>query len=155
MEQEKDYLSDVLNQENFGYTLASPGARLGAVILEGLITWICYLPVSYFSDADADYFFNRDTNDYTSFIMQLAITAALGALFYSMWSGNLGHKLLGLKVISSEDGSDQKKASMGAARETLKSVLGMFIVPSIWLLWDNKNQNLYDKITKTLVVVNR
>jgi uncharacterized RDD family membrane protein YckC len=30
--------------------------------------------------------------------------------------------------------------------------LSFLVVPVIWLLFDKKKQNLYDKITKTLVV---
>jgi uncharacterized RDD family membrane protein YckC len=80
------------------------------------------------------------------------LAAVLGAIFYSSWSGNLGHKLLGMKVISSVDGSDQKKPAIGALREVLKNILGLFLIPSIWLLWDSNKQNLYDKIVKTIVV---
>jgi uncharacterized RDD family membrane protein YckC len=57
-----------------------------------------------------------------------------------------------LKVISSETGDDYKKASDGAIRELLKGVLSFFLIPIIWILWDDKNQNLYDKLTKTYVV---
>jgi hypothetical protein len=37
-------------------------------------------------------------------------------------------------------------------RELLKYVLTFLVIPVIWILWDEKNQNLYDKMTKTLVV---
>lgn len=75
-----------------------------------------------------------------------------GALFYPIWSGNLGHKIFGLKVISAEDGSDYKNAGQGALREALKGAIGVFIIPLIWLLWDDDRQNLYDKVVKTYVV---
>lgn len=151
MAQEQDLLSDIEPQENFGYTLASPWIRLGGVIIEGILI---YLPLALiFLNTDTAYFYKKDLLDWQQTIFQAAINAVTGALFYSMWSGNLGHKILGLKVISAVDGSDQKNAGVGALREVLKSVLGTFILPSIWLLWDAKKQNLYDKITKTLVVV--
>ena len=60
--------------------------------------------------------------------------------------------MFGLKVISSESGNDFKKASDGGIRELLKGVFSFFIIPIIWILWDDKNQNLYDKLTKTYVV---
>lgn len=77
-----------------------------------------------------------------------------GLIFYPLFSGNLGHKLLGLKVISSKTGEEYKIASDGAIRELLKYLGGFLIIPVVWVLWDRENQNLYDKITETLVVEN-
>jgi uncharacterized RDD family membrane protein YckC len=143
-----DYLSDISDQPNFGYTLASRGERLGAVLLEGIII---YLPL-YFILGNNGVLYSDDFFDLSSLLSQTVLAAVLGAIFYSSWSGNLGHKLLGMKVISSVDGCDQKKPSIGALRELLKSILGVFLIPSIWLLWDSNKQNLYDKIVKTIVV---
>jgi uncharacterized RDD family membrane protein YckC len=75
-----------------------------------------------------------------------------GAIFYPLWSGNLGHKIFGLKVISAVDGSDYKEAGRGAIREAIKGAFGAFILPVMWLLWDDDRQNLYDKVVKTYVV---
>jgi uncharacterized RDD family membrane protein YckC len=143
-----DYLSDIPDQPNFGYTLASRGERLGAVLLEGIII---YLPL-YFILGNNSVLYSDDFFDLSSLLSQTVLAAVLGAIFYSSWSGNLGHKLLGMKVISSVDGSDQKKPAIGALREVLKNILGLFLIPSIWLLWDSNKQNLYDKIVKTIVV---
>ena len=76
----------------------------------------------------------------------------VGAIFYPLFSGNLGYRIFNLKVISAETGEDFNKAENGAIRECLKSVLSYLIIPIIWILWDENNQNLYDKLTKTLVV---
>lgn len=76
----------------------------------------------------------------------------VGVIFYPQFVGNLGHRIFNLKVILEETREDYKKAEKGAIREGLKYVLGFLIIPNIWILWDEKNQNLYDKITKTLVV---
>jgi uncharacterized RDD family membrane protein YckC len=143
-----DYLSDISDQPNFGYTLASRGERFGAVLLEGIII---YLPL-YLILGNDSLLYSDDVIDPSSLLAQSALAAVLGAIFYSLWSGNLGHRLLGLKVISAVDGSDQKKPAIGALREALKSILGVFLIPSIWLLWDSNRQNLYDKIVKTIVV---
>ena len=67
------------------------------------------------------------------------------------FSGSLGHRILGIKVVSIEIGEDQKSIFFGIYRELLKSILGYFIVPVIWLFWDKNYQNLYDKIVKTIV----
>ncbi len=148
MTPEKDLLPESSLQNNFGYKLAPPLTRLGAAIIEGILI---YVPLYFILGYDNP-FYAGDAFDFQSNFMQAALTGILGAIFYSLWSGNLGHRLFGLKVISAVDGSDQKKATVGAIREILKTFLGIVIIPSIWLLWDSKNQNLYDKIMKTLVV---
>ena len=150
MNPENEYLTDFTEQVNFGYTLAAPLDRLGATIVEGVII---YVPL-YFIVGENSSFFSTDNLDVESFLFQIGLSILLGSIFYSQWSGNLGHKLLGMKVVSSIDGTDQKKALAGAIREGLKNILGLLILPSIWLLWDTKKQNLYDKITNTLVVKN-
>jgi len=148
---QKDYLSGITDEDNFGYSLASPGARLGAVLIQGIVTT---LPL-YFILGDNNDYFSSDVYDFNSTLFQAGYSAVLGAIFYSLWSGNLGHRILGLKVISAVDGSDQKKPLVGALREGLKSIFGILFIPVIWLLWDPKKQNLYDKIVKTLVVINK
>ncbi len=148
---EKDYLSDISDLPYFGYELASRGERLGAALLEGIII---NLPI-YFLLGDMNPLYSDDILDLKSLAFQIGFAAVSGAVFYSLWSGNLGHKLLGMKVISSLDGSDQKKPTRGAIREALKCLLGYFLIPNIWLLWDKQNQNLYDKIAQTFVVKNQ
>jgi uncharacterized RDD family membrane protein YckC len=148
MNPQTDLLTDIPFEENFGYTLATPIERLGGAFLEGLII---FLPLSFVPLFDMP-MYAMDYLDFRNELVQAAVAGAFGAFFYSLWSGNLGHKILGLKVISAVDGSDEKKATIGASREILKTILGIVIIPSIWLLWDPKNQNLYDKITRTLVV---
>ena len=148
MNPQTDHLSDIINQENFGYTLASPWLRLGAVIIEGIVI---YVPLYLFL-GNNKMLFGDNLYDIVPILTQTVISALLGAVFYSLWSGNLGHKILGMKVVSAIDGADQKNPVNGIVREALKSILSNFFIPAIWLLWDSKKQNLYDKVTKTLVV---
>ncbi len=82
----------------------------------------------------------------------IPITVITSAIFYPFFSGSLGHRILGIKVVSIESGEDKKSIFFGIYRELLKSILGYFIVPIIWLFWDKNYQNLYDKIVKTIVV---
>ena len=131
----------------FGYELARRRERLFAVIVEGIIIMIPMLIFFGDNSLDAENSFNL-----TLSIQSAIFSAILGAIFYSMWSGNLGHKIMGLKVISSVDGSDYNKWTSGALREGLKSIFGIVCIPVIWLLWDNDRQNLYDKVINTYVV---
>jgi uncharacterized RDD family membrane protein YckC len=59
---------------------------------------------------------------------------------------------MGLQVISADNGEVIRNSKTGAIRESLKSVLSVFIIPIIWLLFDSKKQNIYDKIVRTYVV---
>lgn len=160
MEPQRDYLSDIQESENFGYALAPRSSRFFATIIEAIII---YVPLSLLAGYLPDFLgaldevpgFNWAGFSWLPDFFQTGCAAVTGAVFYPLWSGNLGHRLFGIKVISAVDGTDQNKAAAGAIREVLKSVLAAFIIPSIWLLWDHKKQNLYDKITKTLVVEKR
>jgi uncharacterized RDD family membrane protein YckC len=142
-----ELLDNALNPtgQYFGYGLARKRDRLYAVIIESLIFGI---PLYFILGKEA---FN-DPFNLSSMVIQGVISTILGAIFYPMWSGGIGHKIMNIKVISAEDGKDINTAKMGAIREALKYVLGYFVIPAIWLLWDKDTQNLYDKITKTYVV---
>ena len=74
-----DYLSDISDQPNFGYTLASRGERFGAVLLEGIII---YLPL-YLILGNDSLLYSDDVIDPSSLLAQSALAAVLGAIFYS------------------------------------------------------------------------
>ena len=138
----------------FGYNLAPKETRLIAFLTEGIIYLLFMIGVYFIIGYPIRDLFNSDFT--LSEIGYSAIFGLIvGALFYPIFTGNLGHKIFGLKVISSETGEDYKKAAEGGIRQLLKQVLGYLIIPIIWILWDEKNQNLYDKLTKTYVVENK
>lgn len=143
------------SQHFFGYTLARRRDRFMALLVESIIISIpiIFIYSTFFTDSlqNDDYaYFSIESIQET--IAWAILSAVLAAVFYPMWSGNLGHKIMGLKVISSVDGSDQNNAVNGALREALKTILSLLIFPVIWLLWDDDRQNLYDKAMKTYVV---
>lgn len=127
----------------FGYKLASKQDRFFATVIE---TIVLALPALAFTGD------NGMMGELIGFGGQILLSAILGAVFYKLWSGNLGHKIMGLKVISSVDSSDQNAPLTGAIREGLKNLFGIVLIPVIWLLWDEDSQNLYDKVVKTYVV---
>lgn len=126
----------------FGYELAGKRERFFAVLAQ---TIIFLLPWALISDG-------IDPYSIEYIVASVIFSAILGVIFYPMWGGNLGHKIMGLQVISSENGEVQNNAKAGLSREALKSLFGTVIVPVIWLLWDDNRQNLYDKVVKTYVV---
>ncbi|WP_010232260.1 RDD family protein [Gillisia marina] len=137
----------------YQYRIASKGKRLLAHLLEGVIyLFITLLYYSILGNSMDDYL-NREIN-IADFLYSALSSIITGFIFYPVFSGNLGHKLLGLKVISSKSGEEYKFASDGALRELLKYLGGFLILPVVWLLWDKENQNLYDKVTETFVVEN-
>ncbi|PKA99567.1 transcriptional regulator with XRE-family HTH domain [Flavobacteriaceae bacterium MAR_2009_75] len=134
-----------------GFILASKGKRFLANVLENIIYAITiFIPYIVYKTPSFKEFINGENP--IGFEFAAIFGLIVGAVFYPMFTGNLGHRIFRLKVISSEDGNDYNKATEGAIRELLKGVLGFFIIPIIWILWDDKNQNLYDKLTKTYVV---
>ena len=142
------------NNKLHGYTLASKGTRFIASLTEGIIYFIFMAGIYFMLGYPIRDLLNSDFE--LSEIGYSAIAGLIvGAIFYPIFTGNLGHKIFGLKVISSETGEDYKKSTEGAMRELLKNVLSYLIIPIIWILWDEKNQNLYDKLTKTYVVENK
>ena len=136
-----------LTGKYFGYELATKSERFFASLIVGIISLIITLIFDKNEFGTLEHIFS-----FESIAGSTIISAILGAIFYSMWSGNLGHKILGLKVISALDGQDENNALKGARREALKSIFGLVIIPSIWLLWDKDKQNLYDKVVNTYVV---
>ncbi|MBX7044692.1 MAG: RDD family protein [Ignavibacteria bacterium] len=141
----------------FGYHIASVGARL----IGYLASIVCQLFV-YGVFMLIGYLFAKSTLSTAGIIFYLIciygglITSYIIVyLRYPKYCGNYGHKLMGLKVISSETGEDYNKLGQGILREVLKLIFGYLFIPVIWLLWDDNNQNLYDKITNTYVVKKR
>ena len=134
-----------------GYKLASKGKRLIATLTEGIIFGIILLGIYLIMGKSISDYWSSDFELIE--IVYSGITGLIvGAICYPIFIGNLGHRIFNLKVVSEETGEDYKKPESGAIRECLKYVLSYLIIPIIWILWDEKNQNLYDKITKTLVV---
>lgn len=136
------------NGKYFGYELARRRERLFAHLIQGILISVPVLLI-------VGYDFSRNNRFEDRFGLAFALAIFGGIInmfFYPLWSGNIGHKLMGLKVISKDYGTDYNKAVNGGLREGLKHILSVFVIPSIWLLWDNDRQNVYDKISKTLVV---
>jgi len=134
-----------------GFKLASKGSRFLANIVETLIyTVTIYIPYILAIRGSLKGYLNG--NNSPTFEFAAVFGLIVGAICYPLFTGNLGHRIFGLKVIHEKTGEDFNKAADGGIRELIKGVFSFFIIPIIWLLWDDKNQNLYDKLTKTLVV---
>lgn len=136
-----------LPEKYFGYKLASKWERFIASLVGGLIMLVPILLIT-----KGDYL---DGDSYISIydvVINILLALVIGGLMYPLWSGNIGHKIFGIKVISIENGEDVKNPISGIIRELGKNILQYLLIPVIWLLWDKDRQNLYDKISKTIVV---
>lgn len=134
-----------------GYKLATKGKRFIASLIEGILFILLTMGFYLILGKSISEYWNSDL-DLIDIVFSAIAGLIVGAIFYPIFIGNLGHRIFNLKVISEETGEDYKKPESGAIRECLKYVLSYLIIPIIWILWDKKNQNLYDKLTKTLVV---
>lgn len=137
--------------KTFGYELATKWERLIATLVEGLLFSLLIIG-GFILIGKSFYDYFTTPFQFIDVIYSAISGLIIGAIFYPLFVGNLGHKIFNLKVILEETGEDYEKAQKGAMRECLKYVLSYLIIPVIWILWDGKSQNLYDKITKTLVV---
>jgi uncharacterized RDD family membrane protein YckC len=130
----------------FGFELARRRERLFATIVEAIVVSIPLMIVF------GSTYYENDPFTFESILGSALFSALLGAIFYPMWGGNLGHKIMGLCVISSENGEVQTDWKVGAKREAIKGLVSWLFIPAVWLLWDENKQNLYDKAVKTYVV---
>ncbi len=83
--------------------------------------------------------------------------AALGGgifngIFYPFFSGNLGHYMMGIKVVSYPSKKEDKSIFSGFLREFLKGGMFYLILPCIWLFFNDQKQNVYDLFVDTIVV---
>jgi uncharacterized RDD family membrane protein YckC len=119
-----------------GYKIASPARRLAACVLH----WFIALLVLSIC-------FTKARGGTSVFIM-----CVLSAISYFFWSGNIGHKILKLKVIKADTEADCKNPVVGFFREAIKLFCTFMIIPNVWLIFDEKKQNLYDKLFNTIVI---
>ncbi|CAM1341563.1 RDD family protein [Tenacibaculum amylolyticum] len=139
-------------QTVFNYNLASKKKRLYAFLIDTLFSLAVGYILQYF-------LFNHSLDDFLTgespvfgFLFNSLMSLALGAIFYPLFSGNLGHKLLNIKVINAKTGEDYTNFFEGGLREFLKNLSSNLIIPIVWLYFDKKKQNLYDKVSKTYIV---
>ncbi len=136
------------NKTLYGYKIASRSTRFFASLIE------CIVIIAILTLITRGQYLTMTTK--TPVVIDLVFLVIDGLLFgaicYPFLTGNIGHRIFGLKVISTETGKDCNAAEKGAIRECLKNVLGLLIIPLFWIFFDSKNQTLHDKISKTVVV---
>ncbi len=135
-----------MDKNYFGYDLAGPVRRLLAYVIHVAIATI---PVYYINTRYPMYSAELKMQGLFPLI-NLLILILLGGLLYVFWSGNLGHRIMGIKVISAKDGSDVKNVLLASVRELVKALLSGISV--LWYIFNKKDQALQDSLFNTYVV---
>ena len=127
----------------FGLTKLNLGSHRGILIIAGIVSAILfglshsysihYIVLSFVGGlimlvpilliTKGDYL---DGDSYISIydvVINILLALVIGGLMYPLWSGNIGHKIFGIKVISIENGEDVKNPISGIIRELGKNIL--------------------------------
>lgn len=148
-----------------GHTLATPGVRIGARIIDAIIIGIITIPFGVAS-IDFDAISNGDTPDTPGYGLIL-ITAILAfvwdMLFINKLGGTPGKLILGIRVADADTGltpPDMQTAAKRSANRllgvlsTIGSLIGGLIglASLVMLFTDDRNQTVMDKIGNTVVI---
>jgi uncharacterized RDD family membrane protein YckC len=111
-----------------GVLLSSPGKRLGGLLMEGLLL-----------------------------VVTLGIGYCVWLLFSFAKGQTPGKQVLGMRVLQLRTGRPASWGLMFLREVIAKPVVSVlsfitFGIVNFWLLWDDKHQQLYDKIVGTVVV---
>lgn len=127
----------------FGYKIATIEQRMWAGAINNILILII---VFIFSKV---FKFDYDLGDN---VAKIIVAIILASVVYNFYPGNLGHKLTGLKVISSENGEDFKNSWSGMGREFFKTLFFYIVILLILFSNNQTNQMIHDKFFNTLVV---
>ncbi|MFF5370724.1 RDD family protein [Streptomyces sp. NPDC013187] len=114
-----------------GITLSTAGLRFGGYILEGVLI-ICTLVIGW----------------------------AIWALIVFQYGQTPAKQLLHMRVIYIPQARTARWLRMAFREIIAKTIIGFlaavtFLIPYFWLLWDRNRQELWDKMSTTLVVSDR
>ena len=132
--------------------IASKTSRLLALLIDNLFIQSIYFSYIYFVEKTTFLDYLDKDFDILDTLIGTLIALVYGCIVYPIFSGNIGHRIMGLKVINIENKSNFNKFYEGGFREFIKDFCVILIVPNIWILFDKQNQNIYDRLFKTIVV---
>jgi uncharacterized RDD family membrane protein YckC len=137
--------------------LASPWARLGARIVDGLIVAVVFTVLTATDVITAD--LTRPADVSTAFIaMALLVTVLYETLFIGVRGQTPGKMVMRITVVRIESGElpgwgrALTRAAVPAAANLVP--FGGLVVYG-WLLWDARRQGLHDKAARTIVISGR
>lgn len=110
-------------------SVARVGRRLAAIIIDWALAWVICLPFPEL---------NRSN------ILTLAVFALMQILFIPTIGGSIGHRLLGMRVVSIAGGW------IGLWRPVVRTLLLVLVIPV--LVWDSDQRGFHDKIAGTVLI---
>lgn len=122
--------------ENGPRSIARFSRRLGAVAIDWAIALLIAV-VFFHYDLGA-----RSTN--ANVWLTPTIFAVEQVLFIAIWSGSIGHLLLGMRVVP------LTPRWVGVWRPAVRTVLLCLVIPA--LIWDRDQRGLHDKAAGTILV---
>lgn len=135
-------------------------ARFFAAIVDAIVTNVITFAVSA-PIFGAGAMWSTGTDDLGSRLASNGVSVVVAVVYYTYlhgkWGQTLGKRLLGLRVVRSQDGGpiSYGTAAWRVAFEYLLAVLTCGIgalIDVLWILFDPNRQALHDKVAKTYVV---
>ena len=131
--------------------LATKSQRFFSLVIDFFIFQFVFFSINYilFNQTLLEYFDKEF--DYSDTLLSFLLSLLYGFIVYPIFSGNIGHRIMGLKVI--HDNKDNfNKFYEGGFREFLKSISLFLILPNFYIFFNNDNKNIYDKILNSNVI---
>ncbi|OXA78045.1 hypothetical protein B0A58_04705 [Flavobacterium branchiophilum NBRC 15030 = ATCC 35035] len=138
----------IINEE----LMASKSRRFLAFAIDYLFIQSLYFSYVYFIENTTFWDYLDKDFDIFDVLTGCVIVLVYAAVVYPIFSGNLGHRIMGIKVVNFDGKSNFNKFYEGAFREFIKDICIVLIFPNLWILFDKNNQNSYDKLFKTIVI---
>jgi hypothetical protein len=137
---------------------AGRGQRLGAWLVDGLLTWIpLFVVASVFGAIVGDPNAPGDATDELVGGVVLLLGSPLLLLYHTLFRGRTpGKRMLGIAAVD-----DAARGTLGYGRAFARALITFFfwvplfvpaLLDSVWPLWDRKRQALHDKMAATVVV---
>ncbi|WP_328333608.1 RDD family protein [Kribbella sp. NBC_00382] len=159
-------------QQGFGYgapgsELADWGSRVGAALLDGLVSGIpagiayAIFIANVIANSDGDSYTTSSNEGPSAFAVILLILGILASIGLWVWNRvirqgktgqSVGKSVLKIKLVDAT-----YFQPIGAGKSLLRDILrGIFdqacLLNSLWPLWDDKKQTWHDKVMSTYVV---
>ncbi len=144
----------VVLRDGTQHALATPGARLGARIIDGILLAIVAVIVALATSVDlAD-----GGSIYAFTLLVIGFSLLYEVSLIAVKGQTLGKQALGVKVITIDDGS-LPGYGKSFGRWVIPNLAGLIpyvgligLIGHLALLWDNNRQSWWDKVAGTVVV---
>ena len=111
-------------------SVARVGRRSVAIIVDWFLAWVISLPFGQANQTG---------------LVTLLVFALMQIVFIPTIGGSIGHRLLGMKLISLNG------TWIGLYRPFIRTILLVLVIPV--LVWDSDQRGFHDKIAATVLVV--